>query len=486
MEASQRINALSARECVAVIRSIYPGGCGFDYKARTLVQLREFLTRALDAYPAHVAAALDAVVPIVAPVPVPVPAPAPQPAIVAPVPVPAPAPQPVAAAPAPQPAIVAPAPQPVAAAPAPQLQPAHPLTNPAPQLQPQADAVTLRSAAALFPSVKHWPEGFDASACMLRHYASPAAPQPDASYIWPPEALALALVCLSGDVTMPLWAYGEKGTGKTEFVRNLAGILGRPYYRIQCDRNLERAEFLGSIALTQGETTWRDGVLLTAAKTPGAVILFDEPTYLQQGNVAILNGVLEMPASGGRRSYRVSDTGELITFAPDVAFFGADNTNGQGDESGRYIGTNPINEATSERFVYFVRFDSLSQSIEARLLWSRTGAPRPVCDAIAKILAVCRAKAAQGDHLPSAPSIRTAVGFLTACMHGVDPKDAYEAAIVGRSAHEAKEELRGIFAAHWDASIDARTGQKKAAAAPAAGAFGTADNPYVVAPDMGN
>jgi MoxR-like ATPase len=463
----QQIPSLTHRAAVQVIRTIYPGGCGFDYKRASVSALHEFLLRVLATYPENVAAALAAVQPSATPPaavpPPPVATAVPAPSLLAPA-VQAPAPQPVVpSAPAESPAAEAEAcPQVVqASAPAPAEDDDAPaaIIHTSPSPSSTDTPYTLESAAVLFPKVR-WPEGFEAASLTLRHYHSEDAPQVDPSYIFQPEALALALVCIANDVTMPLWCYGEKGTGKTEFCRNIAGRLGRPFYRIQCDRNLERAEFIGARGLRAGETAWQDGTLMLGVRRPGAFILFDEPTYLQQGNVSVLNGVLEMRAP---RDYRIADTGELVTFAPDVCFFAADNTNGQGDESGRYIGTGPMNAATLERFAFFVRFDYLSKDAEARLLRVRTGAPKETCRLVSSIMDVCRAKCASG-HLPDAPSVRAAVYFLRAVLSGVRPQDAYEGSVVGRAAPEAKEELRAIFASHWPATFDARTGTTPTAA----------------------
>jgi MoxR-like ATPase len=169
---------------------------------------------------------------------------------------------------------------------------------------------------------------------------------------------------------------------------------------------------------------------------------------LTQGNVAVLNGILEIREP---REYR-NVAGDVITFAPGVSFYAADNTNGTGDPSGHFIGAQPMNEATLQRFAYFIRLDYLTRSQEARVLRKRTGATKEQCHAIAAVMSACREKA-QSGHLPCAPSMRGAVAFLRATTHGVPPSDAFEAAVTARSAPEAQEELRALFVAHWPAAM---------------------------------
>jgi MoxR-like ATPase len=205
--------------------------------------------------------------------------------------------------------------------------------------------------------------------------------------------------------------------------------------------------------------------MLAGCRVAGAIILLDEPAYLTQGNVSVLNGILECKAP---RTYRTA-AGELVTFADDVAFFAADNTNGGGDASGQFIGTHAINPATAERYAYFIRLDYLKPKTEAKVLRAKTGAPKELCEGISSVMQACRQKASAG-HIPSAPSMRGAESFLRAVMAGIPPQDAFEVAVTGRAVSEAQEELRALFAAHWPAALTP--------AAQGASPFGT-----IAAPD---
>jgi MoxR-like ATPase len=441
---------LTYRQTVELIRRLNGGTVGFDYGRFKLADLRAMLAAAIadgtydaeqcDAVAEQIAQEAAAPAQPFAATSLPrlgaaKPAPQPLPPVMVPASVVAqmpvieaqPLPLPVDF-PLPQPATPAEAPTPAAPAPQPTLPPGDPC---APARMPLSMA---------FPKVKLPPLAFNDTAV----YSHADAPAVDPHYQFDAEALAVALVCVESGLPMNMFAHGAPGTGKTEFARQFAARTGRAFYCVQFDRNLERAEFLGSMALANGATCWQDGIMLQAFRTPGALLLLDELDYAQQGNIATLNGLIDP----NKREYRIADTGEMVRAAPGVFIMGTANTNLTGDATGLYVGTSPINPALSDRFAMFVRFDYLNKAQEARVLRDRTGINKDAAEAIANLLHVCRQRAEAGN-LPQAPSLRQAVAMALALKAGIPAPAAYETAVCGRAVAEAREELRNLFAAHW-------------------------------------
>lgn len=266
----------------------------------------------------------------------------------------------------------------------------------------------------------------------------------DPDYQFDPQALQFALLAL--ETGNNLWLFGEKGTGKTEFTRNLAARLGRQWFRVNFDRHSERAEFIGSMGLKEGETAWKDGAILQAFRTPGAICLCDEFTMSRGGNISVMNSLTE--PSG---FYRVADTGEQVKRAPGMTFIVADNTNGNGN-TGRYTDASEQNASLLDRFAWFYELKFLPPEIEIAVIMKKTGCKKALAEALVHLFARCRAEV--GGAVIEPPSLRMGFAFCQAVMAGIDARLAWETSVVHKGPIEGHEGLRQLFMAHFNARWD--------------------------------
>ena len=261
----------------------------------------------------------------------------------------------------------------------------------------------------------------------------------DASYVWNLSHLRKALRALErGD---NVWLAGERGTGKTQFVMNLAARLGRPFFRVSFDANLERSEFIGADGLANGATAWQDGVVLQAYRTPGAICLLDEVSMGRSEYITALHALLE-PSS----TFSITSSGEQVYRAPGMVFFAADNTCGSGDATGRYAGTRVQNAALVDRFSITLKLKFLLPQEEIDLLVAR-GADRDVAGRLINVFSRCRAEV--GGLLVEPPSLRNAFAFC-AFFDLDSPAQVWEDTVVNKSPEESQEALRQLFAAHFE------------------------------------
>jgi MoxR-like ATPase len=285
----------------------------------------------------------------------------------------------------------------------------------------------------------------------LTCYGHADSPPVDMDYQFSAGNLLLALNAMQAAPTFRCWLGGPRGTGKTEFVRQLAARTGRPLFRVNFNRGTEAAEIIGDIGLANNATLWVDGPVSCALRTAGAVLLLDEITYASPGNVSSLNPVLERNGA----AVRLPRTGETLPVDPSVMVFVADNSYGYG-AGAEYAGRNVLGADTLDRFAYRLRFDYLPETQERALLRSivlrETGRKLSATAAghVTKLLRVARDKAGRGE-LMGAPSLRGAVAFAVALAHDIPAPLAYDAAIVLGAPDESHEELRQIFSAHWPA-----------------------------------
>jgi MoxR-like ATPase len=218
----------------------------------------------------------------------------------------------------------------------------------------------------------------------------PQAPAVDPDFIWTEPILRHLL--LSQQTGENLWFGGDKGTGKSETARQFA------------------------------------------ART--SVILLDEITNADPGELAPLNGFLEPKAC-------VSFGGQPHVRAPGVLCFAADNTFGSGDDSGRYAGTRNQNSALVDRFARVIAFKFLPADQEIKALSQHTGCSPALARHVHAAIVVARSKVTTAE-ITDAPSIRSAMAFIRA-LRVLPPDDAWEAAVVARQPSECHAVLRGIF-----------------------------------------
>jgi MoxR-like ATPase len=90
-------------------------------------------------------------------------------------------------------------------------------------------------------------------------------------YVFNPAHLHQALIALDDALPHNTWLGGERGTGKTEFVTQLAARLKRKLVRVNFDEALERADFIGANTISGGDVVWSEGIITKAIQHPGAL-----------------------------------------------------------------------------------------------------------------------------------------------------------------------------------------------------------------------
>jgi cobaltochelatase CobS len=307
----------------------------------------------------------------------------------------------------------------------------------------------------------------DAIPANLRVYyaAHVDAPAIDPAYAFNASNLAQTLCAAACTPAFNTWCAGPRGTGKTEYVRQIAARMGRPFFRVNFNRSTDAEDILGSLGIAEGETRFVYGPVALAIQTPHAILLLDEPTYAAPAHIAALNPVLERDGA----MVRMPRTGERLAVAEGIMIFAADNTAGSGSTSNEYMGRNPFGSDTLDRFGLFLAFDYMPPEMERRVVREMVRRACGIKPASAMVKDVCRlvgtarAKADLGE-LEGAPSLRRAVAFCVALVQGIEAKDAFTSCIVNAAPEDSQEALRQIYAATW--AHDAA-----AAAAPA--------NPFV-------
>jgi len=262
----------------------------------------------------------------------------------------------------------------------------------------------------------------------------PTSPAVDPNFIWTESILQHLL--LSQDTGESIWFGGPKGTGKSETARQFAAVTGRAFKRINFHKYTSAEDYIGAVGLEGGQTVFKRGDFLAAFTHPSTVILLDEVTNADPGELAPLNGFLE-PNSA------VSFGGAVQRRAPGVLVFAADNTLGNGDDSGRYAGTRAMNSALVDRFARVVQFDYLPLSSEVEAVVRHTGCDAKLAEHIMVAVGIAREKVQTGEVI-DAPSIRSVIAFVRALK--ILPLDkAWATTIAARQPAESLPGLTAIY-----------------------------------------
>ena len=326
-------------------------------------------------------------------------------------------------------------------------------TQPIEVLEQTANAVpkfrTMRAKDVFGETVtRYWTveESIDFGDMPVTVWDDPLAPSVVEDYVFPSDHLHQALVALSDGLPDNCWLAGERGTGKTEFVTQLAARLKRRLFRVNFDEALERSDYIGANTIQEGNVVWKPGIITKAISHPGALVLLDEVGFARAQNLAVLHSLCERSV---HRSLSVPETGERFPVASHVAFFAADNSTGHGDTSGNFAGVREQNSAFLDRFSYTLRFEYLPANQEEELIHQRTGIPLTAANQIVKFAYAAREKARSGL-LTQPPSLRQLFAWARALKAGVPIAKSFDATILNKFPQEVHGELEGVFSAMID------------------------------------
>ena len=198
----------------------------------------------------------------------------------------------------------------------------------------------------------------------INGYNEPCAwtPAPDPDYIFQEASRDVAMwLAHPAD---PLYIYGPTGCGKTSCVKQMAARLNYPVFEITGHGRLEFGDIVGHLSVQGGDMVYEYGPLALAMRY-GGLLLFNEIDLTSPEMAAGLHGVLD-----GSPLCIAENGGEIIPPHPMFRFCATANTNGGGDDTGLYQGTQRQNLAFADRFV-LTRMTYPERSLEVRLLRSK-------------------------------------------------------------------------------------------------------------------
>lgn len=164
-------------------------------------------------------------------------------------------------------------------------------------------------------------------------------------------------------------SYGKPGTGKTEFYRWLSARLGWPLFVKEMTPGMEEGDFFGTWTSSDGNLKFKESFLPQAMRL-GALTVLDEVSAGPSDYIVGLNG----PAGGGPLTLTGGGADSLaeavIEPAETFRLICLDNHNGEGDDTGQFVGTNVLNAAFRDRLTTLIEFKYLDCEDEVEVLRS--------------------------------------------------------------------------------------------------------------------
>lgn len=165
---------------------------------------------------------------------------------------------------------------------------------------------------------------------------------------------------IKSKIFYPIYITGLSGNGKTLMIEQACAALKRELIRVNITKRTDETDLIGSYELIDGNTVRREGPVITAMRR-GAVLLLDE-TDLGTEDLLCLQPILE------GKPYFDKKTGEVVNPAEGFNIIATANTKGKGNDDGRFIGTNLLNEAFLERFAITVEQEYPPIATERKIL----------------------------------------------------------------------------------------------------------------------
>jgi cobaltochelatase CobS len=192
--------------------------------------------------------------------------------------------------------------------------------------------------------------------------AEQLVPDVDQNYVFDIENLKSILI--AQELKAPLYVWGYHGTGKTTLLEQIAARTKRPFMRVQHTVNTEESHIIGQYVVKEGETKFELGPL-AVAMLEGFVYCADE---YDRGTAPVLS--VYQPVLEGKALYikEAPPAQRVIRPHPNFRFVATGNTNGCGDETGLYQGTQMQDGANFSRFGVTIEIGYMEPKVESMVI----------------------------------------------------------------------------------------------------------------------
>ena len=219
---------------------------------------------------------------------------------------------------------------------------------------------------------------------LANHDHQDYVPTPSDNYVYDIDEAKNVILAL--EMKIPCYVWGHKGAGKTELFEQIAARTNRPMIRVQHTVNTEESHIVGQWTVKGGETKFELGPL-PPAMINGWMYVADEYDFALPSVLAVYQSVLE----GKSLVIKEADAdNRIIKPHPNFRFCATGNTNGSGDETGLYQGTNLQNSANYDRFGMVIHKKYMKKQAESQILQNQVGLLKEDADKMVEFATLVR------------------------------------------------------------------------------------------------
>lgn len=254
--------------------------------------------------------------------------------------------------------------------------------------------------------------------CIENSSFAEMVPEQNDTYVYNASELKDVMIAIELNINPYVW--GHKGSGKSELFEQIAARTGRPFVRVQHTANTEESHIVGMWTVKDGQTVFELGPLALAMKH-GWLYLADEYDFALPSVLSVYQAVLE----GKSLMIKEADAeNRIIKPHPNFRFCATGNTNGSGDETGLYQGTNLQNSANYDRFGAVIYKSYMSKKDESEILQRRVSLVKEDADRLVEFATLVR-NAYDGSKISDTISPRALINAAkiglcrTSFVHGI-------------------------------------------------------------------
>lgn len=216
-------------------------------------------------------------------------------------------------------------------------------------------------------------------------------PEVDPNYIYNIDNLKSVMMAIQ--INKPMLAWGLHGTGKTTLFEQYAARTNRPFLRVQHTVSTEESHVLGQYVVRDGDTVFEPGPLAVAMRF-GLIYCADEYDFALPSVTSVYQPVLE-----GKNLLIKEAPPEWRVVKPhkNFRFVATGNTNGGGDDTGLYQGTQMQNAANYSRFAITIRVDYMPEKQEIAVVAAQGGIHQDDAKKLVELADHVRKSYSQGD-----------------------------------------------------------------------------------------
>ena len=203
----------------------------------------------------------------------------------------------------------------------------------------------------------------------------PYVPEIDENYVFPSWTLEFVTMLDNG---MNVWLYGGTGAGKSSLVEQVCAVGKLPLMYQSFHEDIKPCELLGGKELVDGNTVWVDGPV-TRAYRDGFLLLLDEIDAFPPEVQFCLYGILD-----GKPLVLAENGNEVVKPHQNFRVVATGNTQGRGDDTGMYAGTNVLNRALLNRFRPWYYVEYPTESVYRKVI-ENEGVDTKVASVIARL-----------------------------------------------------------------------------------------------------